>query len=113
MNIDKQHFAKQLGKNIASYRQKLGLTQEQLAEKVDLGNEAVSRIERGVTLPSLLRLFEFAQVFHCNVSDLLDPKVDQNEMAYLAVLIQGLSPTDKKFVLNALQQLVDHLKHKS
>lgn len=115
MNINKQKFAKQLGSNIAKYRQTTGLTQEQLAEKLDLGNETISRIERGVAMPSLMRLFEFANVFHCNVADLLagNSSLNKDDVEYLATLLQNTSKADKDFVIGVVEKLVDHLKTRS
>lgn len=113
MNIDKKNFAKTLGHNIAKYRQELGLTQEQLAEKIDLGNEAISRIERGITVPSLIRLFELSNVFHCSVADLLTQTAEKDEIEYLSILFQGLSTSDRHFVINHIKNLIDYIKQKS
>lgn len=44
--------AKQLGKNVKEAREKAGLTQEELAEKIGLHASSVSRIERGVANPT-------------------------------------------------------------
>lgn len=114
MGIDKQIFSKQLGINIAKYRQELGLTQEQLAEKLDLGNEAISRIERGVTMPSLMRLFEFSRVFHCNVADLLvENSTKKDDIEHIALLLGDLSETDRNFLIKMLEQWVTYLKARS
>lgn len=115
MGIDKQSFSTQLGKNIAKHRQKLGLTQEQLAEKLDLGNEAISRIERGVTTPSLMRLFDFAMVFHCKVNDLLTgtQSTRKDDIEHIGLLLNQLSEDDRSFAIKQLEQLIDYLKSKS
>lgn len=115
MNSDKAYFAKQLGNNIAKYRQRMGLTQEQLAEKVELGNEAVSRIERGIALPSIMRLAEFATVFHCEIADLLCPPQTspQDELHYIGLLLRDLPEADRLFVIHQLESWVTHLKAKS
>jgi transcriptional regulator with XRE-family HTH domain len=36
-----------------------------------VGNEAVSRIERGVVIPNMSRLIEFATIFNCEATELL------------------------------------------
>lgn len=115
MNSDKPFFAKQLGHNIAKYRQKMGLTQEQLAEKVDLGNEAISRIERGVAVPSVRRLFDFARVFHCEIADLLSQpnSSPKDELHYLAMMLRDLTEKDRQFAIRQLEALVEHLKSTS
>lgn len=112
--MDKQQFAKQLGQNIAQYRQTLGLTQEQLAEKLELGNEAVSRIERGIAMPSLMRLLAFANIFQCDVSDLLlKREIALNQKwTYLIAQVDELPLADQHFVLETLQRLTYHLAAK-
>ncbi|WP_028357619.1 helix-turn-helix domain-containing protein [Brackiella oedipodis] len=72
MTSEKLNYSlEDLGQTIASYRQSSGLTQAEVAEKLGLGNDAVSRLERGQTDPSLRRLFEIAELFNCEVADLL------------------------------------------
>ncbi len=50
----------ELGKNIANYRKNKGLSQEKLAEKVDLSREYITRVERGQKNISLKKLFAIA-----------------------------------------------------
>lgn len=111
MNTDKQQFAKQLGQTIAKYRQRRDLTQEQLAEILGIGNEAISRIERGVAMPALVRLLELADVFECSVADLLaksSPRTT-DEMQSLSSRLANLSTADRKFVITSMESLIDHL----
>ena len=51
---------KELGKNIARYRQAKGLSKEKLAEIVDLSREYVTRVENGQKNISLKKLFAIA-----------------------------------------------------
>ena len=51
---------KELGINIARYRQAKGLSQEKLAELVDLSREYVTRVENGQKNISLKKLFAIA-----------------------------------------------------
>lgn len=67
MKYDVKAFRKKLGISIAKQRELAGLTQEQVAEKLGIGNEAVSRIERGVVEPSAVRMMQLADVFDCSV----------------------------------------------
>lgn len=113
MGIDKHLFLKQLGAKIAKYRQELGLTQEELAEKLDLGNEAISRIERGIAMPSLMRLFEFSKIFHCSIADLLvENSTKKDDIEHIALLLQDLSELDRNFIIKMLEQWIYHLKAK-
>lgn len=51
---------KVLGENIAKYRQQKKLSQEKLAELVDLSREYITRVERGQKNISLKKLFAIA-----------------------------------------------------
>lgn len=112
MNSDKQRLAKQLGLNIAQYRQQANLTQEQLAERLGIGNEAVSRIERGVVMPSLMRLIEFSDIFRCSLADLVSRKSvrENDESHYIISMLQGLEKEDRDLVVEILEKLVSRLK---
>lgn len=49
---------KQGGKTIRRIRKERGMTQEQLAEKIDIASNSVSRIERGLLVPALSTLID-------------------------------------------------------
>jgi len=81
-----------------NYRKEMKLTQEELAEKLDLDNSYVSLLERGVRVPSLLTLDRIAKVFGVKAADLLTelPKGEkfsfrQKELLYM---IKEGSPED-------------------
>ncbi len=75
MNDEKLRI--KLGGNIAAYRKKFGLTQVGLAEKLNYSDKAVSKWERGESLPDVLTLVQLAELFEITVNDLL---VDPNEL---------------------------------
>ncbi len=60
-----------LGKNVKKAREKLGLTQEELAEKVGIHVSYVSRIERGKVNPSYDILENLAKVLKVKSSAFL------------------------------------------
>ena len=63
-----------LGSNIASYRKRERLTQAGLAEKLNYSDKAVSKWERGESMPDVLTLVQIAELFDISVNDLLtDP----------------------------------------
>ena len=62
MTTSKSCLAEQISCCIAKLRLAAGLTQYQVAEKLGLGYEAVSRMERGVTIPSVIRLADLAEM---------------------------------------------------
>ena len=60
--------------NIAAYRKRAGLTQAGLAEKLNYSDKAVSKWERGESVPDVMTLALLAQQLGISVNDLLtDP----------------------------------------
>ena len=65
-----------IGKNIASYRKQAGLTQAGLAEKLNYSDKAVSKWERGESIPDVITLAQLAELFDITVNELVtDPDV--------------------------------------
>ena len=67
---------KAIGKRIKSAREKKGLTQEQLAEQVNLSPMHISVIERGNKLPRLETLINIANVLDVSADILLQDVVN-------------------------------------
>ena len=62
---------KSIGTFIAALRRANGMTQKDLAEKLNVSDKAVSRWERDESLPDLMLLPVIADVFHITVDELL------------------------------------------
>jgi len=62
----------ELGKRIKQLRFKAGLTQEQLAEKLGIGAQAVSKWENAVAMPDITTLPLLAEIFGISIDDLFD-----------------------------------------
>lgn len=75
MNDEKLKF--QLGANIVSYRKRYHMTQAELAEKLNYTDKAVSKWERGESMPDVVTLVQLAELFGVTVNELL---VDPNEL---------------------------------
>ena len=70
MNDEK--LKQQLGANIAAYRKRAQLTQAGLAERLNYSDKAVSKWERGESIPDLPTLVQLAELFDITVNDLLE-----------------------------------------
>lgn len=72
--MDSEKLKYLIGANIATYRKRSGLTQAGLAEKLNYTDKAVSKWERGDSVPDVLTLAQLAEQFGVTVNDLLaDP----------------------------------------
>ena len=107
-------LAKLLGRNIAVRRKQLSWTQNQLAERVGVDAETISRFERGMHLPSLPTLYKLASVMTVDMGDLVSihALAELNESAVFSTLIRDLSTENRQFVMNIVRDCCEHLRHK-
>lgn len=75
--MDDEKLKGNIGANIAAYRKRANLTQAGLAEKLNYSDKAVSKWERGESIPDVLTLIQLAEQFDITVNDLL---ADPNEL---------------------------------
>ena len=79
MNDEK--LKNQIGTNIALYRKNAGLTQAGLAAKLNYSDKAISKWERGESIPDVITLLTLAELFDITVNDLLsDPNALPEDM---------------------------------
>ncbi|MCI9409657.1 MAG: helix-turn-helix transcriptional regulator [Oscillospiraceae bacterium] len=64
-----------MGEQIARLRKGNKYTQEQLAEKLKVSPQAVSKWENGNAVPEIPLLCEMSRIFNCSVDRILDPTV--------------------------------------
>lgn len=101
-----------LGKRIREERLKLRLTQEKLAEDVDVSSSYVGQIERGeksVTLDTLIRITKRLGV---TVDYLLKDSVsmeNNNFMDQIKQLLQGRNIKQKQMALDVLKVMLSHI----
>ena len=75
--MDDDKLKNLIGKNIAAHRKRCGLTQLGLAEKLNYSDKAVSKWERGESVPDVITLAQLASLYEITVDDLLR---DPNEL---------------------------------
>ena len=76
MPIDKEFLSKFIGANIKGFRKEKGLSQRELADKVDLSQSSIAQYESGVLFPSLESIYKISFVLEISVSDLCDVSRD-------------------------------------
>ena len=69
--LNKALVSKRLGKNLQALRKNRGLTQEQLAERLNTAPRYIQAIEAGKKLPSLLFILKTIAVLEVESTDLL------------------------------------------
>lgn len=63
-----------IGKYIAEKRKALGLTQKQLAEKLNMSDKSVSKWERGICLPDVSIYMELCSILRISINEFLAGK---------------------------------------
>lgn len=91
----------QLGARLKRYRQKAHLTQEQLAEKIDVATSTIAHAESGTSKPSLPLLLKAANALNITLDQLVCDSLPVAE-AYLekdiADLLSDCSLTEKQVI---------------
>ncbi len=104
-----KRLAEHMGKAIAAARSRSQMTQDQVAERLQVGKELISRVERGVLPASAKRLVEFARLFSCGAEEFLPPsEPERNQRAAPEVpVFKGLSPTDAEMMSKLYLRLLE------
>ena len=93
-----------IGSVIAYHRKRMGMTQESLAQMLDLSNQAVSKWESGQSLPDILLLPRLADLFNISLDALFERKWEsaeskglpwENDETFRIALFQGHRPLEK------------------
>jgi transcriptional regulator with XRE-family HTH domain len=109
-----QELASIVGENISQRRKALNLTQAQLAEKLDMGPDSLSRIENGVVAPRFQRLLEMAKMLDCAVADLF--RMDSDPLSVkldsLTDMLRPLPPDAQEDILILMMDLVRVVKNR-
>ncbi len=86
-----------LNENIKALRKTKGLTQDELAIRLNVVRQTVSKWEKGLSVPDAEMLQRIAEVFEVNVSQLLGTPINQNEN--IDVIAEQLSRINEQLVV--------------
>lgn len=73
-NVQSEDLKEVIAANLAHLRQEAGLTQLQLAEMLNYSDKAVSKWERGESIPDLRVLIKLAEIYHISLDDIVRTK---------------------------------------
>ena len=83
------------GKFIAKLRKEKNMTQEQLAEKMGISVNAVSKWERGLSFPDVSLYKKLCKELDINIEELINGEKDKSEEAKEKAIISTLKETNK------------------
>lgn len=100
-------LAQVVGENIAIRRRRLGLSQARLAETLDIGKDALSRMEKGIIAPKMSRLRDIANALGCPVADLFREQDESGteRLAAIAEAFTRLSSEKQQAVVDIVAEL--------
>ncbi len=87
---------KELGKRIRAERIKMNMTQEKLAEKIEISESFLGHIERGDRKLSIETLLKIAQEFKVSIDYLLLGFIKQPPEVFIKELAHSIERTDKE-----------------
>ena len=68
-----------LGKRIQSYRKQKGLSQEQLASRLNISRQALSKWESDINVPNIDKIMDVAKALEITLNELLGLEEDSND----------------------------------
>lgn len=107
-----------IGARVAKIRKEREFTQEKLAELVNVATETISRLERGVSIPSLKTLEKISLTLHVSLKDFFDFEYPQKsneselekETAKLLSYLETKKPADIKMCYLILRNLFEQVE---
>jgi len=105
-------LANRLGAKIAALRKARNWTQSELAERVGVDTETISRFERGATLPSLKTVERISHCLRVGLGELLtETSVQPDDQAStLSAWLAELNEVDRAFVVDMVKRACDHFR---
>ena len=97
-------YASYTGEKISALRREKGLTQKELAERLNVTNKAVSKWERGKNFPDLTLLPPLADALGTTVSELLG--VEQPIAEETIAVLSAVSQQEKRSIKRSLFQFI-------
>ncbi|MBR5572383.1 MAG: helix-turn-helix transcriptional regulator [Oscillospiraceae bacterium] len=88
----------EIGKRIQMRRKQQGMTQEQLADKMDVSIQMVSNLERGNKAIRIENLIKLSQILNISTDYILTGKETTDDMQTLTEQMANLSQRDRKMM---------------
>ena len=86
-----------LNENIKNFRKNNGYTQEELANKLNVVRQTISKWEKGYSVPDAEMLKKLAEIFDTNVSQLLGSTIEQD--SNIDVLAEQLARINEQLII--------------
>ena len=101
-----------IGQKLRTERERIGQTQEQIAEAIDITPAFVGHIERAERSMSLNTLIKFCNHYHVTIDYLLSdilPHDDDNTLIQISDILKDKSPEQQSAILDILRIVTRHI----
>lgn len=108
-------LTKIVGESIARRRRKTGMTQEDLAGKLGIASDTMSRIEKGRFAPRISRFRDIAGALGCSVADLFRDADEKtaDRASTIAEILKPLPDEAQEALVELMRQAVRVMKSDS
>ncbi len=104
--MTKSNLRKLIGKKIQKFRKLVGLSQEALAERINLETNSLSKIETGTRFPSFATLEKLSYYLNRKYSDFFDFENNEETCSTIQSIIvelKNMNENEQNFVLNFIK----------
>lgn len=101
------HLLKEMGKRVCARRQELQLTQEQVAERMDVSIQMVSNLELGKKAIRPENFLKLCGVLNISADYILSGRHSTAEMAEIAEKFALLTPEHQKIMKQLIESLIN------
>ena len=110
--MSEKEFVKSVGREIAKQRKIAGMTQSEVAGRLNLEKESISRIETGVISPTLARLYQLSGIFGCPVRHFFwrEEGTEQEQAETITEMLGTLSAARRERLVRCVSELVEALR---
>lgn len=110
--MSEKTFIKSVGKAIGQQRRIAGLTQSEVAARLKVEKETVSRLETGAISPTLSRLYQLSDIFGCSVRRFFwqQDGTEQEQAETITEMLRALPAERREKLVRCIAELVGMLK---
>ncbi len=109
-------IGKDICKRIRELRKSMGLTQHQFAELVNLSDDSIGKIERGVAVPTVDSLYKISIGLKMSIADLIQPVTRNRHQRTskaiddLVIYLKTRPPEDARFIHELAVKVLERKK---
>ena len=98
-----------VGENISAQRKRLGISQKELAAKLEISQDAMARMEKGKIAPKMGRLQDIADNLQCSVPYLFhnEHEFTHERAEIIAGIIKALPPQGQELIVDFVASAVN------